>query len=461
MINSKITAAAALSSLLLLTLSACGKSSPEQGSEAKASPEGQSSSSSATADAVKKVTDQHVEITFFTANDTFDTDQFMNEQGGSLIQKKFPNFTIKNIMRQNGSQLQDLVATGQNFDILRTSLGSSPDHLVGYGLQSDITDLINKYHFDLSRLAPSTVDAQKQLANGGMYGMPFRNNVLVLTYNKNLFDKFGVAYPKDGMTWDDTYELAKKMTRKESDGTEYRGYSGTFAHLMIMNPLSAGVTDAKAKKSLIAGDAFSRVFDNIARFYKISGNGLPDNKYGQSVQYDLFFKNQNTAMSVVLSDDLFIYASNLAKGGIAMNWDMVNLPSYKDKPGVAQQPYPYYYYMTSMTKNRDAVFQVLAYVTSDEFQQWVAGRAVTPILKDSSKLMAQFGAGEPLYKGKNVKALLPNSFADPAVNVFRIGLATEVQNALVDYVSKGADLNTALRQATERQDKAITESLNK
>ena len=45
-----------------------------------------------------------------------------------------------------------------------------------------------------------------------LYGLPFRNDYYVLYYNKTLFDKAGVEYPKHDMTWDEYRELAKKMT---------------------------------------------------------------------------------------------------------------------------------------------------------------------------------------------------------------------------------------------------------
>ena len=54
---------------------------------------------------------------------------------------------------------------------------------------------------------------------GNQYYMVRDYNPLCLFYNKDVFDKYGVAYPTDDWTWDDAIEAAKKLTVKNEDGT--------------------------------------------------------------------------------------------------------------------------------------------------------------------------------------------------------------------------------------------------
>ncbi|MDF2722507.1 MAG: family 1 extracellular solute-binding protein [Paenibacillus sp.] len=419
---------------LLLVLGACGGKS----SEGKAA----------------DVTGTPAVITFFTANDTFTEEQFMNDQGGAMIRKKFPNFTIKNITRNTkGGLVQDLVASGTTFDILRTTVGSTPGHLMDLNLQNDISDLVKKYNYDLNRLEPTTVEAQRTLSGGGIYGLPFKTDVASIMYNKDLFDKFGVSYPKDGMTWDEMYSLAQRMTRTEG-GQQYRGLSGSFQHLMMLNPLSVPFADPKTHKSLLTSDAFTHVFSTIARFFKIPGNDLFNN-------YDAFFKDRNMAMIVILTNDVVNKLRATPDAGASLNWDFVQLPHYPEKPQLTQQSYPYYYYLTSTSKSRDAAFQVLAYLTSDEFQEWGAELGNVPILKDNSKVTKKFAVNVPEFKGKNIKALLLDKYAPMVVDPLAYNFYTDATNALSEYVKGNADLNTALRQAAEVQDKNIANLLHK
>lgn len=47
---------------------------------------------------------------------------------------------------------------------------------------------------------------------GKLYGMPAGFTTRVIYYNKKLFDKANVPYPKDGWTWDEFVDTAKKLT---------------------------------------------------------------------------------------------------------------------------------------------------------------------------------------------------------------------------------------------------------
>lgn len=72
-----------------------------------------------------------------------------------------------------------------------------------------LDDLIVKNQFDTSVINKNALDAFK--ANGLQYGLPFSFSNVILIYNKDLFDKAGIAYPTNDWTWDDQLEAAKKI----------------------------------------------------------------------------------------------------------------------------------------------------------------------------------------------------------------------------------------------------------
>lgn len=47
---------------------------------------------------------------------------------------------------------------------------------------------------------------------GNTYALPFRSDSWILYYNKDLFDKAGIAYPSNDMTWDQFADTARKVT---------------------------------------------------------------------------------------------------------------------------------------------------------------------------------------------------------------------------------------------------------
>lgn len=397
-------------------------------------------------DAVKKVSSTPTELVFYVCVNGWTEEQFMSTYGNQ-IKKKFPNYTLKFIPQKDAQTLSSVITSGQTIDILITSIGLTSNFLLAYEMQDDISDLIKKYNFDLSRLEPSTIDIQRQLAEGGMYGLPVSTTSAALFYNKSLFDKFGVSYPRDGMTWDEIYDLAKTMTRTDN-GQQIKGMTMSVQHLMQLNQLTAPHIDSKTSKAVFTSDSFRQAFGNLTRFYKIPGNGLLDNKYNLVSQQEPFYKDQNVAMFAALSTTARVFKDTL-------NWDIVQLPVFKDKPNVGPQSYPTYFYLSKGSKNKDAAFQVMAYTASDEFQDFIVKDGYSSILKNQSQIMKNFAANDPALAGKNVKSLLPAKFADPTEKTKYQAIADkEMLAALVDIAS-GKDENTALREAEERANKAI------
>ena len=50
--------------------------------------------------------------------------------------------------------------------------------------------------------------------DGHVYGIPYKQELYCTFYNKNLFDKAGVAYPSGNWTWDDYERIAKTISEK-------------------------------------------------------------------------------------------------------------------------------------------------------------------------------------------------------------------------------------------------------
>ena len=83
----------------------------------------------------------------------------------------------------------------------------------------DLQPLIERDGYDLGQLADQGVGVFKT-SDGKQYGLPRDLNVVVLYYNKKLFDAAGVPYPDDTWDWAKLVEVGKKLTLDtNSDGT--------------------------------------------------------------------------------------------------------------------------------------------------------------------------------------------------------------------------------------------------
>lgn len=74
--------------------------------------------------------------------------------------------------------------------------------------------------------------AEQLQMDGSNYTLPFRKDWYMLFYNKDLFDKAGVAYPSADMTWDEYEELAKQMTSGEGSSKVYGTHNHTWQALV-------------------------------------------------------------------------------------------------------------------------------------------------------------------------------------------------------------------------------------
>lgn len=386
--------------------------------------------------------DEPVELVFFSTSR--DSEESFNQRFGDAIRQKFPNYTIKYI-QDKGDTLDQMMTAGESFDIYWDSIGVLTKPLLNYNFQYDMSELVKKHQIDLSRFEEMPLEAIRKLSNGALYGLPVNNNNLALFYNKDLFDKFGVEYPKDGMTWDQIIDLAHKMSRNEN-GIQYMGLGFSPLHLMRMNQLSAPYIDPKTGKAAVNNAQWKTLFQSVFE------RAAAQPGYQEFVQTKNYFpgndlrelsKDKITAMTVFLSG----YSTRPKDMG-DVNWDMVSLPTLKEAPGIGSQAYPTYFFVTQMSKHKDQAMEIIKYLTSDEYQSSISAKGMMPVLKDE-KIKKAFGSDAP-EKGKNYYSLFVNQFAATPV---KTKYDSQAENLLYqeirEYVKGNTDINSALRKAEE------------
>ncbi|WP_158289645.1 ABC transporter substrate-binding protein [Paenibacillus flagellatus] len=384
-----------------------------------------------------------VEIVFITPQTGRTEEQFMKETGND-IQAKFPHVKVKFIPYAKGTQTADLIAAGQPIDIIGTST-STISELTQFGLQFDMSSLIKTHGFDINRLEPSLVDFIRDFSNGGIYGLPTGTGIFTLLYNKSLFDKFGVSYPKEGMTWDEVYELAKTMTRQEG-GVQYFGLVTSISHMLNNNQLSAAAYDPKTNRVLIEDDKFKSVVNNFARFFQ-----LADKEHAKdllSKHSALFKKEQRAAMYAYYGTDLVAYPGEF-------EWGSVSMPFFKEAMGAAPQFAPSYMSVAATSTHKDQAFEIIAYLLSDEYQMKMSRQGTVTSLK-SPDIRAAFAQDQPSFQGKSTKPYSPDKAAAITPKDQLSGIAiSKAYTAFSKIVNGESDVNSALREAAEAAAKEI------
>lgn len=372
------------------------------------------------------------------------------------IKAKYPNFKVNYIL-SNEAKLDNLVMTGNAPDIVITSIGGMYSNVIPYGLQYDISELVKKHKYDLNRIEPSTIESLRNASGTGeLYGLPKYTNSVVLFYNKDIFDKFGIAYPKNGMTWDEAHKLATQMTRTV-DGISYRGMSLFSNNMLKENQLSLLPIDSASDKAAVNNSGFQKLLQTYKSFYDIVGNKPAGNFNGDN-ELNSFYKDKNIAMTIAPMSGYGRFESTPD-----LNWDIVAAPTFADKPGIGFQANTIYYFISNVNKKAEAAFLATAELLSDEVQL-AANKVGRPTILANETIRATLG-DESASKGKNFKALFHNKFASmPTPNTALAPLVNAdsiLNREFGNMINSGTDVNTMLRTTEEQINKAIAEAKSK
>jgi multiple sugar transport system substrate-binding protein len=363
------------------------------------------------------------------------------------VKKRYPHISFQVFdMAKPEFSLDKILAGGEIPDIVMTA---SPImyRFLGFGLEDNIEPLIKKFHFDLSKLNPAAVESVKT-ASGFDYliGLPWTMHFSALYYNKDIFDRFGVAYPKDGLTWEQTRELAVKLTRMEN-GVQYRGLEPDKA-TRLAGVLGYGFIDPVAEKATVNNDNWKRIFEFMKSVYDIPGNNQVSNM-------NHFSKEKVLAMYPTVN-----IIPNL-KDSPDLNWDMAQYPSFPERPGGGMQVDEWIFHITKQSKHKDQAFQVIQTVLSEEVQMEVAKNARFPVYTGSA-IESVFGTNLSYTRGKHLKAAFmskpANALPVSKYDAFAEGYVT----GRINEVIKGEkDINTILRETEEAINKHIADTRGK
>ena len=229
------------------------------------------------------------------------------------------------------------------------------------GILEPLDSYFEKDGLDKANWAP----AMMQLYNdkGVQYAMPKGMDVVVVAYNKGIFDKYGVEYPQEGWTWDDftakgaelrdaiaaaggeEYPLAMEIDEAQPSYTQLLIQEGLVIY--TDDGLDTDLDDPLAVSAF--ADLVKLMDDKIMPEYKV----LSDTK-----ATDLFM-SEKAAMIYVGSWK----ASVLDSASFASNIGLVPMPTRLNGNcalgGIS-------YAMSAYSENKDAAWKLISYLGGEE-----------------------------------------------------------------------------------------------
>lgn len=272
------------------------------------------------------------------ANNSSASEEVTIQVGGGLwndvltdfVEDEFPHVTIDYIDVDLGwpvdqDSIQEYISAGKFPDLINFGNPADIPAFAEFELLMPLDELLEKSGYDLSRLQPGLMPTiQSYAANEEIYAMPVDLATWVLAYNKDIFDRLGVEYPEDHMTWDEIIDLATELTR-EHEGTHYRGlHPGP--HHQLLQQTGFTFVDAETDEPLYQDSKkVQKVLEIYERIINIPGNMPDDDPYEYFLDFGHFAGgDRNVAMQPQWNS--VVWQIGLEEE-VGLNWDQVTWPT--------------------------------------------------------------------------------------------------------------------------------------
>lgn len=379
------------------------------------------------------------------------TEEEINRYFLDPMKKKLPHITLQVVRRAAGSQPAELISSGTFPDLIYYG-NEGIQELKKFGLQYDLNELYKKFKVNTNQYDPLLMDTMNKYSDKGeLLALPLSQQHSLLAYNVDIFDKFGVAYPKESMTWDEAIELAKRLTRLDG-GVQYIGLDpGTVSRVGL--GLGVGYLDHPDGKAVVNTPVWQKILQMMKAVYD-----LPGYVNGTKFQYaDDFFKNPILAMAPKFLVETTVQSATVDN----VNWNVTSLPNFKEELGSAREVGVHTLMISPTSPNKEQAFQVIQLATTNEVQTAAARIGRMSVLADPA-INQQFGLDAKQLQGKNWEVVFktkPRPLHSPVTD-----FDSMVRNSL-DAMAKGLaienkDINTLLRQAEEDANKKIEAERN-
>ncbi|MEF3304526.1 ABC transporter substrate-binding protein [Paenibacillus sp. GYB003] len=394
-----------------------------------------------------------VKLVLYTYSASLTDDEF-RQTIVEPVQRKYPNVSFELINRSGDANTPEkLMASGTYPDILLVS-----NIYIGMfnqlGMNMDLSELVRKSGMNANRFDAGAMEAIRQFGtNNQLFAIPFSMNYGMTVYNKDIFDQFGVSYPKDKMTWNDMLELGKKLTRTER-GISYVGIDPGPVDQM-KEQYSLPYVDEKREKPVLNSDGYQKLFSLLKRFYEIPGF------IGEKGKYDYgrnaFLKDKTLAMMPTWGNGVVGQLEDAARQGQQLNWDLVTQPVFADRPDLGRPANMPVFMIFPKSPHKETAFRAIETLVSDEVQSALNKKGRLTVLNDDA-IKKQFASELKSFQGKNVQAVFMLKQAPGTVLTdYDVELKKIIGEAAKEMAQTGKDVNTALRDAQNKAEKKMAE----
>ncbi|MDR2019674.1 MAG: sugar ABC transporter substrate-binding protein [Treponema sp.] len=276
-------------------------------------------------------------------------------------------------------KLSVMLNGGSNVDAFWIKDGDTTKGLANRGQLADLSEYVKRDNIDLSAFNGL---AEAFNMDGKLVALPAHTSYYVLFYNKDIFDKAGIPYPTNDMTWAQWEQLAGRLTSGSGAGKIYGAHFHTWQALVQNWAVQDG------KHTIVDMDySFMKPYYEMVLRMQDAGIVMD---YGSlkagNIAYTNAFLRGNIAMIPMgfwLANGIM---DRISRGEIQMNWGIAAIPHPEGVPAGWTVGSVTPIAINQASKNKDAAWEFLKFVTSEEGAKIYAKHVTFPSRANSQNL---------------------------------------------------------------------------
>ncbi len=298
-----------------------------------------------------------------------------------------PNVTVE-LVEISSQEYQDkvniMLSGGDNTDIITVKDIPGYSAMLTRGQIVPLNSYIEADELDVSVYSGA---ADELTFEGSIYALPFRSDIWILYYNKDLFDVAGVPYPTNDMTWEQFDAVARELTSGSGNDKVYGAHFHTWRSTVELATVQDG------KNTVIATD-YSFMEPMYDMVVAMQNDGIIMD-YGSlkagSVHYSGVFKNSQVAMLPMGSWFIGTLISAKADGEFDFDWGVAKFPHPEGVEAGTTAGTLTSLAINTNSPNKEAAWDFIKFYSGPEGAKALAAIGNLPAIR-SAEVLDVFGA---------------------------------------------------------------------
>jgi multiple sugar transport system substrate-binding protein len=363
-------------------------------------------------------------------------------------QTKNPNVKFESV--DLGSQdYQQMIATqlaGGSKDIDIVTVKDVPNYtnLVRAGSILDLSGFMTEQKIDPASFG-GLVDELK--IDGKIYALPFRSDFWVVYYNKDIFDKAGVTYPTNDMTWAQFDQIATKLAGGMGANKTY----GALFHTWRSTVQLPGILDGK---QTLAGPDYAFLKPWYERALALQKAGVVPSYASlktSNTHYSALFFNGTIGMLPMGTWFVGTQIAKVASGeSKSKNWGIVKFPHPDGVAAGTTAAQISGLAVNANSTHKAEVLDFIKFVTGPEGAAIIAGTGTIPTVR-TPEVTAKIASlpGFPQDQASKDALQSGKSFLEMAVNPNAAKIEVVLNRAHDSIMTDNISIDDGLKEMTD------------